>query len=131
MSSQDQIPAPSLSEILELEERVWQALVTGDAALDHSMLSEDFLGVYPSGFADRSAHTSQLEQGPSMQAYRLGDAQLRRISPEAVLLSYRAEYQAAGTEVWDAMLISSLWEQRDDGWINTFSQDTPLNADGL
>ena len=27
---------------------------------------------------------------------------------------------------WEAMLISSLWERRHDVWINSFSQDTPL-----
>lgn len=131
MSSQDQIPAPSLSEILKLEERVWQALMTGDVALDHSMLSADFLGVYPSGFADRSVHTSQLEDGPSMQAYQLSEMRLRIINPLAVLLSYRADYQAVGAETWDAMLISSLWEKQDGEWINTFSQDTPIKTDGL
>jgi len=38
-----------------LESRVWDALVRGDADADADLLATDFLGVYATGFADRSA----------------------------------------------------------------------------
>ncbi|NSY37093.1 nuclear transport factor 2 family protein [Leisingera sp. ANG59] len=116
---------PQLAEFLALETKVWEALVSGDAAADGRMLTEDFLGVYPSGFSGKSGHCGQLSDGPVMAGYRLSDAQLRVLSPEAVLLSYRAAYRPAGTPAWRSMLISSLWEKRADGWCNSFSQDTP------
>lgn len=31
-------------------------------------------------------------------------------------------------ETWEAMYISSLWCDRGDRWLNTFSQDTPVDA---
>src|SRR3954453_10291357 len=51
---------------LELETRVWQALTEGDASADASLLSEDFLGVYPTGFAGRDDHTGALTGGPTV-----------------------------------------------------------------
>jgi hypothetical protein len=116
---------PLLAEILELEEKVWAALIAGDPAADGRMLTGDFLGVYTSGFSDKSGHTAELEGGPSMAGCRLSAAQLRVISADAVLLSYRADYLAAGKDCWDAMYISSLWEKTPEGWLNSFSQDTP------
>jgi len=116
---------PRLAEFLALETKVWEALAAGDAEADGRMLTEDFLGVYPSGFSDKTGHCAQLQDGPVMAGYRLSDAQLRVLSPEAVLLSYRASYQPAGSGDWKEMLISSLWEKGENGWLNSFSQDTP------
>lgn len=120
---------PLLAEILALETKVWEALKAGDPEADGRMLTEDFLGVYPSGFSDKAGHCAQLQDGPVMAGYRLSDAQLRVLSPEAVLLSYRAAYQPAGSSGWKRMLISSLWEKGKDGWLNSFSQDTPEPED--
>lgn len=114
-----------LAEILALETEVWKALVSGDPEADGRMLTEDFLGVYPSGFSGKAGHCDQLNDGPVMADYRLSDAQLRVISPTAVLLSYRAAYLPAGRVEWKSMLISSLWEMRAGNWRNSFSQDTP------
>ncbi|MFW8636227.1 DUF4440 domain-containing protein [Cribrihabitans pelagius] len=117
---------PLLEEILALEEKVWQALIAGDPQADGQMLSEDFLGVYPGGFSDKAGHCGQLKDGPVMAEYRLSAPQLRCITAAAALLSYRADCRPAGSSGWKAMLISSLWERRTEGWINSFSQDTPL-----
>ncbi|MEW2911651.1 nuclear transport factor 2 family protein [Leisingera sp. JC11] len=116
---------PQLAAFLALETKVWEALTAGDPEADGRMLTEDFLGVYPSGFSDKAGHCEQLQDGPVMADYRLSDAQLRVISDGAVLLSYRAAYCPAGSREWKEMLISSLWEKRADGWLNSFSQDTP------
>ncbi|OBY24994.1 nuclear transport factor 2 family protein [Leisingera sp. JC1] len=116
---------PRLADFLALETQVWEALVAGDPEADGRMLTEDFLGVYPSGFSGKTGHCDQLKNGPVMAGYRLSDAQLRIISPDSVLLSYRAAYLPAGTTAWKSMLISSLWEKRAEGWRNSFSQDTP------
>lgn len=126
--------ALTLEECLALETQVWDALVAGDADADRSLLSADFLGVYPSGFANRDEHAEQLDDGPSMTRYVIEQAKLRVISPDHVLLSYLARYhpvsptdpsRANGEE---SMYITSLWSRDGDAWINTFSQDTPSNA---
>ncbi|RLK10916.1 uncharacterized protein DUF4440 [Ruegeria conchae] len=120
-------PAPSLDQILSLEKQVWTALVEGNAEADRALLSSDFLGVYPSGFANRDDHVGQFADAPTMAQYELSDTRLRVLSADIVLLSYRADYRRPDREEWEAMLISSLWERRHDVWVNSFSQDTPLD----
>lgn len=116
---------PDVQFFVGLETRVWEALVSGDQEADRAMLSADFLGVYPTGFSDREQHVAQLRGGATMTAYTLRDARVVHVTPETVMLSYRAEYTAVGSEREDAMYISSLWQQRQGRWWNTFSQDTP------
>ena len=125
MTHQTLTSGPLLDEILALEKKVWAALIAGDPVADGRMLSEDFLGVYPSGYSDKAGHCQQLENGPTMAAFSLSDTRLRVISEDAVLLSYRADYQPANSDAREVMFISSLWERQGDSWINTFSQDTP------
>lgn len=115
---------PGLDWFLALESQVWEALVTGDAQADASLLTADFLGVYPSGFSGRVDHAGQLDAGPVMRSYHLDQARLLRIGEKHALLSYRATYAriAGDTEV---MFISSLWQLTGGRWRNSFSQDTP------
>ncbi|EEE38868.1 hypothetical protein RKLH11_2714 [Rhodobacteraceae bacterium KLH11] len=126
MQDIDNKPAPTLDHILSLEKQVWAALVEGNAEADRALLSPDFLGVYPTGFANRDDHVGQFADAPTMARYELSDTRLRVLSTDAVLLSYRADYQRPNATEREAMLISSLWERRHDVWINSFSQDTPL-----
>ncbi len=117
---------PTLDQILSLEKQVWTALVEGNAEADRALLSPDFLGVYPTGFANRDDHVGQFADAPTMATYELSEAKLRVLTSDVVLLSYRADYTRPDTTAAEAMLISSLWERRHDVWINSFSQDTPL-----
>jgi hypothetical protein len=116
-----------IDELIGLERTVWQALVDGDPAADESMLAEDFLGVYPSGFADRDEHAAQLNDGPTVAAYELHRARMVAVGEDALLLVYQADYRrpgAAGNES-ESMYVSSLWCRREGRWMNVFSQDTP------
>ncbi len=117
---------PTLDQILSLEKQVWTALVEGNAEADRALLSPDFLGVYPTGFANRDDHVGQFADAPTMATYELSEAKLRVLTSDIVLLSYRADYTRPDATAAEAMLISSLWERRHDVWINSFSQDTPL-----
>lgn len=119
---------PRIEDFLRLEAKVWQALADGDPEEDARLLSDDFLGVYPTGFADRSDHTGQLVDGPTIATFALHNARLVAISESAVILSYRADYEHARTTAAgeaESMYVSSLWCQRDGRWVNVFSQDTP------
>ena len=110
-----------------LESRVWEALATGDANADRALLSSDFVGVYATGFADRTAHADQLTGGPTMAESTIRDAQLIEVSDTTAMLCYRADFRRAGSELTETMYISSLWCERDGRWWNTFSQDTPAS----
>jgi hypothetical protein len=114
-----------LASVLEAETRVWQALLAGDAAADHALLAQGFLGVYPTGFAGRDDHAAQLAAGPSVAAYRIGEARGLDLSPGLFLLAYHVRFLRQGGTGWEAMYVSSLWQRQGGGWINLFSQDTP------
>lgn len=119
------------NHLFALETQVWEALVSGDGSADEALLAEDFIGVYPDGFAGKDAHVGQLESGATVSDYRLSEVQLQAISEEAALLIYRADYLRQAPDVWEVMLVSSLWQKRSGSWINTFSQDTPLTGAGV
>ena len=117
-----------LEDLIRLEIVVWQALADGDAAADGRMLSDDFFGVYPTGFADRKSHMEQLIDGPTIASFALHDARMLTVSESAVILSYRAEFKRPTPNAVSAseeMYVSSLWCRRDGAWFNVFSQDTP------
>lgn len=114
----------TLDALLSLEREVWEALRRGDAAADADLLSEDFLGVYPDGFAGREDHAAQLSAGPSVARYALSGARVIALGEGAALLSYEALYaRPGGAEA--RMFVSSLWALRGGRWLNIFSQDTP------
>ena len=113
-----------LAEMLAMEEQVWDALESGDAAADHRLLGPDFLGVYPSGFSGRDGHAAQLSGGPSISSHHITDAQVMRLGPETVLLAYRADFRRRPDAPEETMYVSSIWERTESGWINVFSQDT-------
>jgi hypothetical protein len=65
-----------LQALVELETMVWDALQRGDADADSRLLSDDFLGVYSSGFAGRSDHAGPTRRrdppSPLMNCARRG-----------------------------------------------------------
>jgi Domain of unknown function (DUF4440) len=81
-----QPPDLGVENFIRLETEVWRALASGDAAADERLLADEFLGVYPTGFADRSDHVSQLADGPTVDEFTLSDERLVVLSDSAVLL---------------------------------------------
>ena len=124
---------PLLEEVLQLETKVWEALRTGNAELDAEMLTDDFVGVYPTGFSTKAEHYAQLKDGPTVISYELVDSRLTVLTNDIVLLSYLARWQrvtphGTGNQVRESMFISSLWKRINNKWLNSFSQDTPALA---
>lgn len=116
-----------IDHFLELERKVWRALVDGDARADRTLLSEDFVGVYASGFANRDDHVSQFVSAPTVSSYSIEQAQLIEVNGAAAMLCYLAVFQRPDDEVFHRMYVSSLWCERNGTWVNTFSQDTPAH----
>ncbi len=117
-----------LDEILACEIRVWDALVSGDAAADGTALADDFLGVYPDGFAGKDCHTGQLADGATVARFALSEARVMPLGPRHVLLAYHARYVRIGRDEPEGMYVSSIWRRDDGGWVNVFSQDTPATG---
>jgi hypothetical protein len=118
-----------IQKFIGLEREVWEALANGDGEADGRLLSDDFLGVYTVGFADRAAHVAQLADGPTVSDFSLDEARLMVLSDDMVLLAYRAQFTRPGEDAAESVLISSIWCERSGRWVNIFSQDTP-SADG-
>jgi hypothetical protein len=118
-----------LDELLALETNIWNALRSGDAQADMSHLADDFLGVYPSGFADRSDHVEQLADGPTVSSFEILDPRVIVISDDHALLVYQADFRRPGSDdTPESMFVSSLWSRRNGQWTNAFSQDTPVGV---
>jgi hypothetical protein len=116
-----------LESFVDLERAVWQALKDGDAAADARLLSDDFLGVYSTGFAGKSDHVAQLQGGPAVAWYELSSAHIMVLADDLVLLSYFARFGRAGFQKEaepQAMYITSIWRRQRGSWLNVFSQDT-------
>ncbi|MEL0435684.1 nuclear transport factor 2 family protein [Phycobacter sp. K97] len=120
-----------LQEILACETAVWQALQNGDVAADRAALHPKFLGVYPSGFAGRDAHSGQLLNGPTVARFALSKARILTLAADCALLAYLATYHLPGDETERAMYVSSVWKREGAGWINVFSQDTEALPEGV
>lgn len=114
--------------LLAQERQVWAALLTGDAAADGALLADDFLGLYPDGYAGREAHVAALSQGPTAVEYHLSEVRARWLAEGVGLLCYLAEYRRPGGDQWERMWVSSIWQRSGAGWINVFSQDTPCDS---
>lgn len=115
----------TIEKFVALETGVWEALVSGNGGADAALLSEDFLGVYETGFSNRTEHAAMLDNGPIVSKFRIEDTRLRLVGDKAALLSYLARYtKPADTAKEERMYVSSLWEEIDGRWFNTFSQDT-------
>lgn len=120
--------SPSLAEIVNFETQVWEALRLGDPALDATLLSDDFIGVYPTGVSTNADHCDQLKNGPTIARYAIKEPRITIINEDCVILSYLAELVRIGsnTDV-ELMYISSMWKRFGDRWLNIFSQDTPTS----
>ncbi len=116
---------------LGLETQVWDALIAGDAEADDRLLSDEFLGVYGTGFAGKSEHVGQLAAGPSATSYSLSQAKLCVLGEDIVLLAYLARWRrptSPSDEIQESMYVSSIWKRSDGDWRNLFSQDTKAEA---
>lgn len=118
-----------IPKLIALETKVWEALQSGDVAADAALLSEDFVGLYPTGFADRGDHAGQLDEGPTVAEFSIHEARAIQLSPEHAVLAYRADYRRPGNSDTESMYVSSVWSQHDGRWVNVFSQDTPVDPE--
>ena len=121
-------PRHSLRTFVALEKQIWDAFVDGDMQKDASLLSDDFLGIYPDGNLDKEGHYRQLENGPIVASYELRNEKIEVLSDGQVELSYRAVWVRKGgdPERPEVMDVWSKWKNIDGQWQNTESRDVPV-----
>lgn len=116
---------PLIAELTAYETQVWEALAHGDREADNRMLSDDFLGVYSDGFADKADHVGQLQHGPTIKSYELSNQKVIRLGEGFAMLCYQATFRRMTRPSSETMYVSSLWKRAGSSWLNIFSQDTP------
>ena len=115
-------------ELVELEERGWQALSAGPeaaVAFYQQVLDDDVLMLLPGGMRldDRATILGALG-GPPWSAYRLEDPRVLRPTPDTAVVTYGVVAERAGVPPYSA-LMSSVYVRRDDGWRLAVHQQTP------
>jgi hypothetical protein len=125
-------PSEAIKQLLlGQEKQVWEAIKHKDKAADSKLLADDFVGLYETGFGSKAEHVGQMSASFELLSYDIDQVRWMQISPDAVLLLYRARCQATG--VWASacvkpQYISSLWVKRGTKWLNLFSQDTTATS---
>lgn len=97
-----------IDELVEYEKRVWQALVAGDQKSDAELLDDEFLGVYPSGYASKQDHVDQLAGGPSIASFNLSDFRVIELGNDHAILSYQADYIRFNARISETVMVSSI-----------------------
>lgn len=121
-------PSTDLDGFIALETAVWDALVAGDRVSDAAALHDDFVGLYPSGYANKTEHVEQLADGATVAEYVIEEPRVILVSDDAALFCYLATYLRTGDgATTEQMYVSSLWQRTNGQWLNTFSQDTPAS----
>lgn len=116
-----------LKDFVVLEKQVWEAMRTGDPEADKRALTENFLGVYETGFSSRDEHCRAMSEGPIAERYTISEERILRLSADIVILSYLASWvpiREGKPQKEEQMYISSVWQKINDTWLNVFSQDT-------
>lgn len=119
--------AVSAADLVAAERAVWEALRTGDREADRALLTEDFLGVYPTGFVNRDDHVDELADGPTVLDYEFLEVRTLEVADGTGLIAYRVRFRPAAQAEPITWMVSSIWRREPDGSLaNTFSQDTPV-----
>jgi hypothetical protein len=111
----------------KLEERLLDPLVRHDPALVAPLLADDFLEFGASGRSfDKAAILKELKNEPDRPSSLLTDFSVRTLSPDTVLVTYRAHRRNPAGEIIGESWRSSIWVNRDQKWQITFHQGTKI-----
>ena len=115
-------------ELIELEDRGWQALSSDPAtatAFYDRVLDDAVVMLLPGGLRldDRAAVVAAMG-GPPWTSYRLEDPQVLPLSVDTAVVTYGAVARRPGSPPYSA-LMSSVYVRRPGGWRLALHQQTP------
>ena len=117
----------SADELVELEERGWQALATEGAAGQFyaEVLDQEVLMLLPGGLtiADRDAALGAMS-GPPWSEYLIEKPIARLLTRDAGFVAYGVRARRGDAPPYSA-LVSSAYVRRDGSWRLAFHQQTP------
>jgi ketosteroid isomerase-like protein len=113
---------------INLEQKLWQALLSYDVAAFGALLADDVMLVATDGARrSKAEYLQRLPQftfGPCAQS----NFAVVQLTPDAAIVNYIADISGAsnGAELSLKLSISSTWVQRQSGWQIVFTQDAAL-----
>jgi hypothetical protein len=111
-------------EIRSLEERLLDRRVRSNPDLAGELLAEEFLEFGSSGRTWTKQEILDALREERAIRFTISDFQVRLISPEAVLATYRVLAEPESHELSRSSLRSSLWVRRAGRWQLVFHQGT-------
>ena len=117
-----------MDELIELEERGWQALSSDPSAATEfydRVLDDAVVMLLPGGLRldDRDTVVSSMGGAP-WASYRLEGPRVHPLGEDTALVAYGVVAERAGSAPYSA-LISSVYVRRDSDWKLAFHQQTP------
>jgi hypothetical protein len=115
-------------ELLDLEEKGWQALAAGRGAEFYdAFLTDDAVMALPVGVIERDAVIEGLRQGTPWAEYEMSDARVLILDEDNAIVVYVVRAVRPGEPPYTAAM-STTYVRVDDEWLIAFHQQTPLNA---
>ena len=127
----DRADANLLTEALirELESKSWIAWKNHDAVFFEQFLSDDHVEIHGYGIAGKAAVVESVRSPVCVvQSYTLGPLSVTPVSPDAMLVTYRAEQDTlcGSARVPSPVWATSLYAKRSGRWVNVLYQHTPV-----
>jgi len=113
-----------IDTFINLEKKIWEAFINGNYEQDLRYLDNNFLGVYSSGYSNRTEHAEPLKKSPIAIKYEMSDIKLLHLADNCYLLAYYVEWVRKSNNQTEKMYVSSIWQKVENQWKNTFSQDS-------
>ena len=118
-----------IETLKKLEHGYFRASVTADGGFYERNLTDDALLVFTeTGVLDKNACVQTVNGSPgdaSGASWRIEDARLVTLAPDAAVLSYRAEATRPGGES-ASILVASAYSRQDGAWKLAFHQQTVI-----
>jgi hypothetical protein len=115
--------------VRELESSSWVAWKNHDAAFFERFLSDDHVEVHGYGIVGKAAVVEGVRSPACVvQNYSLGPLSVTLVSPDSMLVTYRAEQDTlcGNARVPSPVWASSLYAKRSGRWVNVLYQHTPV-----
>jgi ketosteroid isomerase-like protein len=116
-------------ELLDLEEKGWQALSSGRGAEFYdAFMTDDAVMVLPFAVLDRAGTVAAMRDAPPWSTHTLEDVRVVALGESGAAIVYKATAQREGQPVYRA-LMSTTYVRQDDEWLVAIHQQTPLPAE--
>jgi hypothetical protein len=123
------MPQAALRTLVALETALHRPEVRGDPVQAGGLLHEDFLEFGRSGRIYRKGDIlAHLQQEPDFTPPQASGFALKRLGPQAALLTYRTQRVLQDGKTYAYTLRSSVWQWQDGRWQMVFHQGTPCAA---